>query len=69
LDDLLTQALATVDDAKRQDLLQQASKVGMQDWAIIPMHFEVTPWAMKNTLTYVPRVDQYTLPYDVRPAQ
>ncbi len=69
LDDLLTQALATVDDAKRQELLQQASKVGMQDWAIIPLHFEVTPWAMKNTLTYVPRVDQYTLPYDVRPAQ
>jgi peptide/nickel transport system substrate-binding protein len=69
LDDLLTQALATVDDAKRQELLQQASKVGMEDWAIIPLHFEVTPWAMKKTLSYVPRVDQYTLPYDVRPAQ
>ena len=68
MDDLLTQALATVDDAKRQDLLREASRVAMADWAIIPLHFEVTPWAMKSTLSYAPRVDQYTLPYDIRPA-
>ncbi|MBS0124097.1 ABC transporter substrate-binding protein [Thetidibacter halocola] len=69
MDDLLTQALATVDDAKRQELLREASRVAMADWAIIPLHFEVTPWAMKKSLSYTPRVDQYTLPYDVRPAQ
>ena len=69
LDDLLTKALATVDDAARQELLREASRVGMEDWAIIPLHFEVTPWAMKTSLDYAPRVDQYTLPYDIRPAQ
>ena len=69
MDDLLTLALATVDDAKRQDLLREASSVAMADWAIIPLHFEVTPWAMKTSLTYTPRVDQYTLPYHIRLAE
>ena len=68
MDALLSEALATVDDAKRQELLREASRVAMADWAIIPLHFEVTPWAMKATLSYAPRVDQYTLPYLVRPA-
>jgi len=69
MDDLLATALQTVDDAKRQDLLREASRVAMADWAIIPLHFEVTPWAMTTSLNYPPRVDQYTLPYDIKPAK
>ncbi len=68
LDAMLTEALATVDDAKRQELLREASRIGMADWAIIPLHFEVTPWAMKSTINYAPRVDQYTLPASIKPA-
>lgn len=69
LDDALTEALATVDDDARQELLRSASRIGMEDWAIIPLHFEVTPWAMTTKVTYAPRVDQYTLPYDIQPAE
>jgi peptide/nickel transport system substrate-binding protein len=29
----------------------------------------VTPWAFKKTLTYQPRVDQYTLAFQVQPAK
>lgn len=67
-DAVLTEALATVDDDARQELLRKGSRMGMEDWAIIPLHFEVTPWAMSSTLTYTPRVDQYTLPEMIKPA-
>jgi len=65
----LTEALATVDDAARQELLRETSRMGMADWAIIPLHFEVTPWAMTSAVTYIPRVDQYTLPAQIKPVQ
>jgi peptide/nickel transport system substrate-binding protein len=67
MDDMLTKALATVDDAQREDMLRQASRMAMEDWAIIPLHFEVTPWAMNSKVDYKARVDQYTLPAEVRP--
>ena len=65
LDQTLTQALGQVDDGQREALLRQTSRTAMADWAIIPLHFEVTPWAMKAGLSYKPRVDQYTLPDEV----
>jgi peptide/nickel transport system substrate-binding protein len=58
-----------VDDDARQELLREASRVAMADWAILPLHFEVTPWAMTDKVTYAPRVDQYTLPASIKPAQ
>jgi peptide/nickel transport system substrate-binding protein len=39
----------------------------MSDFAIIPLHFEVTPWAFKKGLSYKARVDQYTLATEVKP--
>jgi len=68
LDSLIDQALATVDDDKREAILQKASKVAMDDFAILPLHFEVTPWAFRKGITYVPRADQYTLAFGVKPA-
>jgi peptide/nickel transport system substrate-binding protein len=69
MDDVLTEALRTVDDDARQELLRKASRMAMEDFAIIPLHYEVSPWAMKATIDYTPRADQYTLPYRVRVAQ
>ncbi len=65
LDDNLTQALQTVDDVAREELLRKTSRIGMSDWAIIPLHFEVTPWAMNSKFSMSPRVDQHTLPAEV----
>ena len=42
--------------------------MAMDDYAIIPLHYEVTPWAMRAAIDYEPRADQYTLPYMIRPA-
>ncbi|GGH13555.1 peptide ABC transporter substrate-binding protein [Alsobacter metallidurans] len=69
VDELTRKALTTIDDKEREKLLQEASKVGMEDYGIIPLHFEVTPWAFRKTITYTPRVDQYTLAYEVKPGQ
>jgi len=40
----------------------------MADYATVPLHFEVTPWAFKSDLSLTPRVDQYTLGMMVEPA-
>lgn len=69
LDKLIAEARRTVDDAKREAILQRASKLVQDDYGIIPLYFEVTPWAFKKTLSYKPRVDQYTLATEVVPAQ
>ena len=65
VDELVMKAMATVDDAAARELLRQASKLAMSDYGIIPLHFEVTPWALKKGLSYKPRVDQYTLATEV----
>jgi len=69
LDELLVQALATVDDGKRELLLQQATEVGIGDVGIIPLHYEVTVWGMRSDLTFVGNTNQYTLAADVHPAK
>ncbi len=68
MDAKLVEALRTVDDEKRRALLQEASKLVMDDHGILPLHFEVSVWAMKKGLAYKGRADQYTLPYMVTPA-
>ncbi len=68
LDSLIDQALATVDDDKREKILQQASGLVMADYGILPLHFEVTPWAFRKGISYEPRTDQYTLALGVKPA-
>ena len=62
MDALLTKALTTVDDAQRNSMLAQASRMVMDDYGVIPLHFEVTVWAFKKGLTYEPQVNQYTRP-------
>ena len=62
MDAVLIKALTTVDDKQRNALLQQGSKIVMDDFGVIPLHFEVTVWAFKKGLTYTPQVNQYTRP-------
>lgn len=68
VDALVFKAQETIDDAKREEILRQASKLAMGDVPLVPLHFEVTPWAFKKGLSYKPRVDQYTLAMDVKQA-
>jgi peptide/nickel transport system substrate-binding protein len=69
VDALLEQALATVDDPKREALLQRATEIAIDDTGIIPLHFQVNLWATRNGITYVPRTDENTLAHKFRPAK
>ncbi|MCW5752585.1 MAG: ABC transporter substrate-binding protein, partial [Alphaproteobacteria bacterium] len=65
VDALLEEALKTVDEKKREKLLQDAAAEAMRDVGLIPIHFEVSPWAAKKGLKYKARADQYTLAHNV----
>jgi peptide/nickel transport system substrate-binding protein len=69
VDALLEEALATVDDPKREALLQRATEIAIDDTGIIPLHFQVNLWATRNGITYVPRTDENTLAHKFRPAK
>ncbi|MEQ8401564.1 MAG: ABC transporter substrate-binding protein [Silicimonas sp.] len=65
IDSILEEALRTVDDSKREALLQEATEIAMRDVAIIPVHFQVNTWATRLGLGYNARTDEYTLVRDV----
>ena len=65
VDRLVREALATIDDGKRALLLAEASKVAMEDIAIIPIHFQTNIWASRTGFTVLPRADEYTLAMEI----
>jgi len=69
VDQLTQQAIVTIDDKKREQLLQEATEIAIGDLGIIPIHYEVSTWGMQKNLTYKARTDQYTLAMDIRPAK
>lgn len=60
-DTLLDTALSEVDLEKRAAIYQDAIRVSMGDVAIIPLHHQFNIWAMRDGLSYIPRVDERTL--------
>ena len=58
-------ALMTVDDAKREKLLQEAMEISMGEVGVIPLFFLVNSWGLKTGLKLEPRSDGYTLAYTV----
>jgi peptide/nickel transport system substrate-binding protein len=67
MDALLEQALATVDNAKREKLLQEATEIALRDQAVIPLHYQVNTWAARKGYVYTPRTDERTFAHATRP--
>jgi peptide/nickel transport system substrate-binding protein len=65
VDALSVKAKQTIDKPARLDLLQQATRIGMEDYALIPLHFQVNKWAMKSSLAHAPRTNERTLAIEV----
>jgi peptide/nickel transport system substrate-binding protein len=65
LDKAIADALATVDDAKRADLLAKASEIAIEDVAVIVSHYQLNTWASRKGLKYVPRGDENTVAMSV----
>ena len=59
---VLSEALATVDDAKRGALLAKATEIAIgENTGIIPLHYQVNTWATRKGLKYNPRADERTI--------
>jgi peptide/nickel transport system substrate-binding protein len=67
MDQLLEQALATVDNGKREKLLQEATEVAIRDQAVVPLHYQVNTWASRKGYVYTPRTDERTYAHATRP--
>ncbi len=67
VDYLIEQALQQVDDENRRTMLQNATKLAMEDLGIMPIHFQFTIWATTKNVAYTPRTDEYTLAFQFRP--
>lgn len=65
VDSLSRKARTTIDGNVRQPLLVQATEIGLRDYALIPIHFQVNNWAHKATLVHKPRVNERTYAWDV----
>ncbi len=68
MDEVLATALATVNDQRREQLLQEASEIAINDVGLIPLHYQINVWAMRRGLSYQARTDENTLAYYFRPA-
>lgn len=64
MDELLMKALNTVDDKARLTLLQDAAAIAVNDGGLIPLHQQVTTWATKKGIAYIPRTDERTHAYE-----
>ena len=60
-------ALVTMDEKRREGMIQQAAETAMNDTALIPIHYEVSTWATVKGFKYTPRTDQYTLAMGLKP--
>ncbi len=58
-------AKRTIDPETRLAILQEAITIGMDDYAYIPIHFQVNNWAMKADLEHQPRTNERTLATEV----
>lgn len=66
-DQQLAAASRELDDAKREAMLQEATRTVINDVGIIPIHLQKNVWAMKPGLRHDARVDELTRAQDVRP--
>lgn len=65
-DKMLGEALATVDDDKRADLLAAATDKAIgEDQGIIPLHYQVNTWAARKPWKYTPRTDERSIVMEV----
>jgi peptide/nickel transport system substrate-binding protein len=68
-DKILSDALVTMDEKRREGMIQQAAEMVMADVGLIPLHYEVSTWAAAKGLKYIPRTDQYTLAMGLKPVR
>ncbi len=69
VDALIDQAVVTMDDAAREKIVHQATRMAMDDVAVIQLHLQKNIWATRRGLTYEARVDEETQAMAVKPVK
>ena len=67
LDALIERSLGTVDARKREVIARQASALAAREVAFLPLHYQIVTWAMKKSLSYAARTDEYTFAHHFKP--
>lgn len=68
-DQLLEQAYGTLDDAKRNALLAEATELAIgEEVAFVPLYWALNTWGARKGLAYTPRADELTLAMGARPS-
>lgn len=61
LDAVYARAVVNTNRDERIALWREATRIAMEDEAVMPIHHQVNIWATRRGLTYRPRSDEYTL--------
>ena len=69
LDRTFADALRTLDNVERVELLNQVITIALEDMPNIPLHYESSIWAFRKGYRYEGRADQRTLAMSFRPAK
>jgi peptide/nickel transport system substrate-binding protein len=65
-DTVVDEALRTVDDKKRAELLAKATQIAIEDTAWIPLHYQINTWGAKKGIVVTPRSDEQTLAMGIK---
>ncbi|WP_241687814.1 ABC transporter substrate-binding protein [Janthinobacterium sp. 17J80-10] len=67
VDGLVQEALASVDDARREAAAKKAAAIALGDYALVPLHHQYATWAMRKGLRYTARTDEFTFAHQFQP--
>ncbi|MBM9594307.1 ABC transporter substrate-binding protein [Roseitranquillus sediminis] len=69
-DEVFVRGTQTLDEEERRGIYEEASRIAMEDRALIPTVILQTVWAADaDTLEFTPRIDQETRAYEIAPAE
>ncbi|WP_225025859.1 ABC transporter substrate-binding protein [Xinfangfangia pollutisoli] len=64
LDALIEEGMATVDDAKREEIYRKCCAMAVADLAVIPLYYPISVWGMQSDIQFEGRSDERTLAMD-----
>jgi peptide/nickel transport system substrate-binding protein len=65
VDELVDKAYSTASIKERDKHLQDATRILVQDVPMIPVHYEMDIYAVKDYVQMKPRVDKFLYVYDI----
>lgn len=63
-DAVLGRGLAAFDMDAREELLREATRIGMADAALVPLYWQTVTWVSRAGIVYRPRRDEWTVAMD-----